>query len=167
VPAAIMSIAGANLFTKNVYVEYFHRNASSDAQVKIAKVASVVVNAGALVFVLAFPAQYAINLQLLGGVLILQTFPAITFGLWKRIFHHVALLSGWIVSLVVGWILLAHGNFRSPTYPLAAFGQVHEVYIGLLSLTANLAVTAVLTLTLDAVGVARGRDGSIEGDYIG
>ena len=167
VPAAIMSIAAANLFTKNVYVEYFDRNASSDAQVTIAKVASVVVNAGALAFVLAFPAQYAINLQLLGGVLILQTFPAITFGLWKRIFHHAALLSGWIVSLVVAWILLAHGNFRSPTYPLAAFGQIHDVYIGLISLTVNLAVTAVLTLTLDAGGVRRGPDGSIDRDYVG
>ena len=101
VPAAIMSIAAPNLFARNIYVEYLKKDASSHAQGVVARYASVAVNVCALVFVLGFPKQCAINLQLLGGVLILQTFPAIVFGLWKRLFHHQALLAGWAVSLAI------------------------------------------------------------------
>lgn len=113
VPAAIMSIAAANLFTRNLYLEYVKKDASARLQGSVAKYASIAVNACALVLVLKLPMQYAINLQLMGGVLVLQTLPAIVFGLWKRLFHHQALLAGWAMSLVVGCILLMRLNLQS------------------------------------------------------
>ena len=52
VPAAIMSIAAANLFTRNIYREYFARNASPKHEAQVAKIVSLVVKFGALLFVL-------------------------------------------------------------------------------------------------------------------
>ena len=66
VPAAIMSIACANLFTRNLYKEYWRPNCSEADEAKMAKIVSLVVKIGAVVFILAIPQAYAIQLQLLG-----------------------------------------------------------------------------------------------------
>ena len=42
----------------------------------MAKLVSLVVKVGALAFLLLLPTQFAIDLQLLGGVWMLQTLPA-------------------------------------------------------------------------------------------
>ncbi len=81
VPAAIMSIAAANLWTRNIYKAFINRDATHAQEAKQSKVASLLVKFGALVFVLALSKSFAINLQLLGGVWILQTLPAIVIGL--------------------------------------------------------------------------------------
>ena len=81
VPAAIMSIAAANLWTRNIYRAFLNRDATPQQEATQSKVVSLVVKFGALVFVLAFSKQFAINLQLLGGVWILQTLLAIVGGL--------------------------------------------------------------------------------------
>src|SRR5436305_5162938 len=73
VPAAIMSIACANLFTRNIYREYCRPNCTAAQESRVAKIVSLVVKLGALVFVIALPAPYAIELHLLGGILISQT----------------------------------------------------------------------------------------------
>jgi SSS family solute:Na+ symporter len=95
VPAAIMAIAAANLFTRNIYMEYFKPNASPREQTRVSQTASLIVKAGALFFVLELSSTFAINLQLLGGIWIVQTFPAIVVGLYTRWFHRWALLIGW------------------------------------------------------------------------
>lgn len=77
VPAAIMSIAAAILFTRTVYVGYLRPGATAAEEARVSKIASLLVKAGALVFVLGFDTQNSINLQLLGGVWILQTFPSV------------------------------------------------------------------------------------------
>ena len=46
--------------------------------------------------------QNAINFQLLGGIWILQTLPAIVLGLYTRWLHRWALLAGWAVGMVYG-----------------------------------------------------------------
>ena len=75
VPAAIMSIAAANTFTRNIYKEWINKDATVQQEAKVSKIASLVVKAFALVFVLTMDKQNAINLQLLGGIWILQTLP--------------------------------------------------------------------------------------------
>ncbi len=67
VPAAIMSIAASNLFTRNVYTEFLRPDASPAEQTRVARIVSLLVKVGALVFVLAFDKTLSINLQLLGG----------------------------------------------------------------------------------------------------
>src|SRR6202042_190351 len=105
VPAAIMSIAAANLFTRNIYREFFARGASPAHETRVAQAVSLVVKAGALVFVLALSKTFSINLQLLGGVWILQTFPSIVAGLYTRWFHRWALLAGWAAAMIYGTIV--------------------------------------------------------------
>ena len=57
----------------------------------MAKIVSMVVKLGALGFVLFLDNSVALNLQLLGGLWILQTFPAVVFGLFTRWFSGPAL----------------------------------------------------------------------------
>ncbi|MGI4830842.1 MAG: sodium:solute symporter family protein, partial [Janthinobacterium lividum] len=166
VPAAIMSIAAANLFTRNLYLEYLDNQASPRTQGMVAKYASVAVNACALILVLLLPVQYAINLQLLGGVLILQTLPSIVFGLWKRLFHHYALLAGWVMSLSLAAFLLARLEFQSSAYPFSFRGQTIPIYVGLVALILNLLVSSLGTLVADALHQSRGEDGTFPADYM-
>ena len=93
VPAAIMSIAAANTFTRNIYKEWLKPDATVAQEARVSKLASLVVKLFALVFVLLLDKQNAINFQLLGGIWILQTFPTIVLGLYTRWMHRWALLA--------------------------------------------------------------------------
>ena len=95
VPAAIMSIAAANTFSRNIYKEWLNPAATPAQEAKVSKLMSLLVKAFALVFVLTLDKQNAINFQLLGGIWILQTFPAVVFSLFTRWFHRYGLLVGW------------------------------------------------------------------------
>ena len=68
VPAAIMSIAAANTFTRNIYKAWLKPNATVQQEAQVSKVTSLVVKAFALVFVLTLDKQNAINFQLLSGI---------------------------------------------------------------------------------------------------
>jgi SSS family solute:Na+ symporter len=170
VPAAIMSIAAANLWTRNIYKAFINRNATHAQEATQAKIVSLVVKFGALVFVLALSNSYAINLQLLGGVWILQTLPAIVGGLYTRWFHRWALFAGWAAGMAWGtW--LAYG-VKSPTQdhfggPLVnlPWSDTTKVYIALLAFALNLIVAVVLTVVLRAAGVADGVDRTRPSDY--
>ncbi len=164
VPAAIMSIAAANLFTRNVYKEYFRRNISDREESTVAKIVSLIVKIGALAFVIGLPTQYAINLQLLGGVWILQTLPAIMIGLYTRWFHRWALIIGWLVGMVTGTYMAASQAF-SPVYPLSIGGLSFTAYAGMFAVIANLIVSAGLTLVFNALGDTRGEDETTSADY--
>ena len=96
VPAAIMAIAAANLFTRNIFKEFFKPDASPALETRMSQWASLVVKFGALVFAVELPHTFSINLQLLGGVWILQIFPMLVAGLYTRWFHRWALLTGWV-----------------------------------------------------------------------
>ncbi|HVA44718.1 MAG TPA: hypothetical protein VNF50_14645, partial [Acidimicrobiales bacterium] len=161
VPAAIMSIAAANLFTRNIYREFFRRAATPTEEARVSKLVSLVVKFGALAFVLGMNTQNAINLQLLGGIWILQTFPAIAIGLFTRWMHRWALLVGWAAGMIYG-TYTAYGvatptvhHFAGSLAKIPGLGQTG--YIALTALVLNLAVSVVLTIGLRLV--ARRTDG--------
>jgi SSS family solute:Na+ symporter len=170
VPAAIMSIAAANLFTRNIYRELLRRRATPAEQARVSKLVSLVVKFGALAFVLGLNTQDAINLQLLGGVWILQTFPAVAFGLFTRWLHRWALLAGWLAGMVYG-SYIAYGthtakisHFASPT---AVAPLLHQnVYIGVTALVINLVIAVVGTLLLRLVAHSAGADETVAHDYV-
>src|SRR3954468_24703129 len=109
-PAAVMSIGAANLFTRNVWKSYVDPDISHAGEAGVAKIASLVVKLGALPFILFLPTQYALDLQLLGGLWILQIFPSLVFGLFFGWFRAPALLAGWAVGLVGGsWLAFSDG----------------------------------------------------------
>ena len=164
VPASIMSIAAANLFTRNVWRQYIRPDISDREESQAAKLVSLIVKAGALFFIVFLPTQYAINLQLLGGVWIIQTLPAIVVGLYSRWLHRWALVAGWAVGMLVGTGMAVSQNFAS-VYPLALGGLLIPGYAALWSVILNFVVAIVGTLALNAAAVTSGRDETAETDY--
>ena len=123
----------------------------------MAKLVSLVVKFGALVFIVVIPLQFAINLQLLGGVWIIQTLPAVIIGLYTRWFHEKALFCGWLVGIVAGTWLAALQGF-TPITPIAIAGYSLPSYTALATLVLNFAVAIVLTPVFNVVAGARGID---------
>jgi len=170
VPAAIMSIAAANTFTRNVYKEWIRPHATHAEEAKVSKLMSLLVKAFALIFVLTLDKQNAINFQLLGGVWILQTFPAIVFSLYTRWFHKWALLAGWAVSMVYGtW---AAYDVVNPTTGKHFGGSLAEIpglgemgYIAMTAFVVNLVIAVGLSAALNASRVPNGSDETTPGDY--
>ncbi len=147
VPAAVMSIGAANLFTRNFWKPYVDPQVTPAGEAKVAKVISLVVKLGALVFILFLPTKFALDLQLLGGVWILQTFPAVVFGLFIAWFDARALLLGWAAGIVSGsWLAYADGI--KPVHTLVFAGDSYTIYTGLLALALNIAVAVLLQLAL-------------------
>ena len=182
VPAAIMSIAAANLWTRNIYKEYLKRDASPQQEARQAKLASLVVKFGAVLFVLAIDPQFSIDLQLIGGVIILQTLPAVAIALYTRWLHRWALVAGWVVGMGYGLYLLwlipnpasgkAHFGGSALTldkltlfgwHPFA--GSPVQIYVGFVALVLNLVVAVLVTLALRAGHVGDGEDATHPADY--
>ncbi|MER5969536.1 sodium:solute symporter [Streptomyces sp. NPDC002055] len=150
VPAAVMSIAAATSFVRNVYVEYFHPTATPKRQVRIAKAVSLTAKAGAVAFVFGLRDQDAVNLQLLGGVWILQIFPAVAIGLYTARLRPRALLAGWAAGMVCGTVLVIRHGF-SPVVPLG-LPRSPAVYAGLAALLLNLALAVACTAAAEVIG---------------
>jgi solute:Na+ symporter, SSS family len=163
VPAAIMSIASANLFTRNVYREFFNAAVTDRQEAQMAKWVSLIVKLGALVFILFVPLQYAIQFQLLGGIWIIQTLPAVVIGAYTRWFNDWALLIGWLVGTLAGTWMAAAVNFGA-IYPLALGGWTFPGYTALYTVILNLAVAFVLTPLFNAVA-KRSSDQTVAADY--
>ncbi len=161
VPAAIMSIAAANLFTRNIYKAYFVKDATPQQEGRVAKIVSLIVKLGALIFVVGIPVTFSLYLQTLGGIWILQTVPMIVGGLYTRWFHRTALLIGWLVGMVLGTLMEYSVGFASSFFPLGT----NLGYAGAWAIIANLIVVVVLTLVFNAAKVSNGTDATKPGDY--
>jgi SSS family solute:Na+ symporter len=158
VPAAIMSIAAANLFSRNIYKEYLKRDATPRQEATASKIASLVVKVGAVACILFLDPQFAIDLQLIGGVLILQTLPSIAIGLYTRWFHPWALASGLVAGLAVGIAMLyqipnpntGKLHFGGSAYKFSEIGLDSEkqIYVGFVAVIVNLLVAIVVTAVL-------------------
>ncbi|MDQ0618945.1 monocarboxylate uptake permease MctP [Arthrobacter globiformis] len=170
VPAAIMSIAAANMFTRNIYRDFLRPDVDPKTEAKVSKIVSLVVKFGALVFVIAMDQSAAINMQLLGGIWILQTFPAVVAGLYTRWFDRWALLVGWAVGIGFGTASaynvinpVTHAHFGGSIASLP--GTDFTVYIAVSAFVLNLLVAVVLTLVLRALKVPQGEDKTRRSDY--
>jgi SSS family solute:Na+ symporter len=176
VPAAIMSIAAANLFTRNVYREYLKRDATPAQEAQVSKITSLVVKLGALLFILFLDPQFSIDLQLIGGVIILQTLPAVAIGLYTRWFHRGALIAGWAAGMIAGfWMLYITPNpatkrehFGGSAFALShlGFDTKVTVYTGFLAVLLNLVVAILVTLVLRATKTPDGPDATTGDDYL-
>ena len=126
----------------------------------LAKLMSLIVKLGALLVILFVPTKFAIDFQLLGGVWMIQCFPAIIFGLYTRWFSGWALLGGWAVGMVVGTYL---------AWTPGAWVPVHSVfdwfvaYNGLIAVTLNVAVSTLVSLAVRS----NAPDATIPDDYLG
>jgi SSS family solute:Na+ symporter len=171
VPAAIMSIAAANLFTRNIYKEFFRPDATHAQEAKVSKLVSLLVKVGALAFVLTLDKTLAINFQLLGGIWMVQTFPAIVFGLFTRWFHRWALLAGWAVSMIYGTVEAyrvinpaTKGHFGGSSAPIPLLDG-RNGYIAVTAFVINVVITVALTVVLRALKAPAGNDVTEPEDY--
>jgi SSS family solute:Na+ symporter len=151
VPAAIMSIAAANLYTRNIHREFINRNPTDKQEARMAKLVSLIVKLGALVFILSLPTQYAIQLQLLGGIWIIQTAPTVIAGVYTRWFNEWALLIGWLVGTVAGTWMAVSVNFGA-AYTLTLGGYSFPGYTAFYTVLLNLVLAIVLTPVFNAMG---------------
>jgi solute:Na+ symporter, SSS family len=183
VPAAIMSIAAANLWTRNIYKEFLRRDATPRDEARQAKLASLVVKIGAVLFIVGIDPQFSVDLQLIGGVIVLQTLPAVAIALYTRWFHRWALLAGWAVGLIWGMIILygipnpavaGKSHFGGSALALGKLslfgwhpfgGSTVQIYVGVVALIGNLVVAVVVTLLLRAGRTAEGVDHTRGDDY--
>ncbi len=166
VPAAIMSIAAANLYTRNIHREFINRQPSDRQEAQMAKWVSLIVKFGALVFILFVPTQYAIQLQLLGGIWIIQTLPAVLLGAYTRWFNSWALLTGWAAGTVAG-TLMAIASQLKPIYPLHLGDFALPGYTALYTVVLNLALTMALTPMFNRLGAPRSAlDATTAADYL-
>jgi SSS family solute:Na+ symporter len=166
VPAAIMSIAAANLYTRNIHREFINHNPTDKQESQMAKWVSLIVKLGALAFIIFVPTQFAIQLQLLGGIWIIQTLPAVLLGAYTRWFNPWALLIGWAAGTFVGTWMAAHVGLK-PTFPLEIAGYTFPGYTAFYTLILNLLLAVVLTPIFDARGAreaVRG-DETLAADY--
>ncbi|MFC4587788.1 monocarboxylate uptake permease MctP [Sphaerisporangium corydalis] len=175
VPAAIMSIAAANLFTRNIYKEYIKRDATDAQEAAVSKIASLVVKIGAVLVILLIDPQFSIDLQLIGGVIILQTLPAVALGLYTRWFHRAGLIAGWTAGMAAGVLMLYnvanpatnHAHFGGSAFSLAKLGLDTKmtIYAGFLALAVNLVVAVAGTLIARAGKLTDGTDATRPADY--
>jgi SSS family solute:Na+ symporter len=166
VPAAIMSIAAANLYTRNIHREFINRNPTDKQEAQMAKWASLIVKVGALVFILYVPTKYAIQLQLLGGIWIIQTLPAVMFGVYTRWFNSWALLIGWAVGTYAGTSMAIAANLAA-AYPLAIGSYTFPGYTAFYTLVLNLVIAVVLTPIINRLGSTKPADDTVAADYVG
>jgi solute:Na+ symporter, SSS family len=175
VPAAIMSIAASHLWTRNIYKTYLRPDATQEQETKQAKIASLVVKFGAIALIVLINPQYSLDLQLIGGVIILQTLPMVAIALYTRWFHIGGLIAGWVVGS--WWGLRMLYSIPNPTTGAQHFGgtalelnklsilhwnpfptSTVQIYPGFVALVGNLAVATVVTIALRQMQVDNGTD---------
>jgi SSS family solute:Na+ symporter len=167
-----MSIAAANLFTRNVYKEYFRPNCSEREESQTAKITSFLLKFGALLFIIFVPTQNIISFQLLGGVWIIQTLPPVFLGLYTHWFNRWALLIGWAGGMISGTLMafsaIIAGIPGAPllqTYTFTIGGGAIPIYAAFAALILNLVLSIVLTPIFEAIGLRSGKDVTTPADY--
>ncbi len=149
VPAAVMSIAAANLFSRNIWREYVHPAMSRREEATVSKVVSLLVKVGALVFVLVLPTTDIINYQTAGGVWMINALPALVVALYVKRLHMWAMVAGWVAGMGVGTYALVQEKFLSSLHD---FGFGGKIYIGFAAIIVNLVVVGAGSLVAAAVG---------------
>jgi SSS family solute:Na+ symporter len=148
VPSAIMSIACANIVSRTIYRGFIDPNATDAQESSVAKIASLVVKVGALVFIILVPVPYALQFQLLGGLWMIQVLPSVILGLYFRMLSGWALLAGWAVGSSLGTWMASTTSFKAAVFTLSFAGVSVPSYIALWALAANIIVSVALSIVL-------------------
>lgn len=172
VPAAIMAIAAANTFARDIYKPYLRPRASDREEGLVSQIVSVVLKLGAVGVIVGLKLTFALELQLIGGVVIIQILPSVVLGLYTRWYHRWALVAGWIagmgLSVYMLWVTpsktAAHFGSASFAFSTWGFNTKMTIWTGIVGVVANLVVATALTPLL--ARLPRGRDETSPGDYV-
>jgi SSS family solute:Na+ symporter len=180
IPAAIMSISAANAFTRGIWMDFIRPRASAKEEHRVSQWVSLFMKFGGAAVVLILPVQFSTDFQSIGGVIVLQTLPAVFFGLLTAWFHRGALIAGMLVGLSYGMYMLyntpqystdlksiVRPHFGGSLWPVAKWGieSKAQVYIGLAAVVVNLVVVVIGTAILRLLRVPAGMDHTQPQDY--
>jgi SSS family solute:Na+ symporter len=171
VPAAIMGISAANTFARDIYKPYFRPRASDREEGLVSQIVSVILKLGAVAVIVALKVSFAIEFQLIGGVIVIEILPPVVLGLYTRWFHRWALAAGWLVGMGLSIYMLyvtpgkTTSHFGSASFALSTWGLNTKmtIWTGIIGVAANLVVAAVLTPLF--ARLPRGRDETSAADY--
>lgn len=172
VPAAIMAISAANTFARDIYRPYFRQRASEREEGLVSQIVSVILKLGAVGVIVGLKLTFALELQLIGGVVVIQILPSVVLGLYTRWYHRWALVVGWIAGMGLSVYMLyitpgkttAHFGSASFAFSSWGFNTKLTIWTGIVGVIANLVVATVLTPLL--ARLPRGRDETSPGDYV-
>ena len=148
VPSAIMSIACANIVSRTIYRGFLAPHATGAQESAVAKIASLVVKVGALIFIVFVPVPYALQFQLLGGLWMIQVLPSVILGLYLRMLNGWALLAGWAAGTAVGTWMASTTSFKAAVFTVSLSGVSFPGYIAIWALAVNVVVSVALSVTL-------------------
>jgi len=131
----------------------------------VSKILSLIVKGGALAFILAIPSTDVINFQLAGGVIMIQTLPAVLMGLFWSWLDRWALIAGWAVGMGTGIFWLSEEKFAKTSHIFNPLGSKYAMYIGLVSIVLNVVVVIAGTALAHAIGVHRRAERLTEVDF--
>lgn len=140
VPASIMAIASSNLMV-NILRELKLSNPSNET--KLAKWFSFLFKLIPLMFVFLVPPTFAIALQLIGGIIILQTLPSIFLGLFIKNLNKESLLVGLLAGIVVGIYELEAVNHFGLIQNVLMPTSFGPIFIGVVALGVNLFIVSI------------------------
>jgi SSS family solute:Na+ symporter len=148
VPASIMAIAQANLLTRNVLKPYM-KSMTPKLEARLSKYFSIMFKFIALAFIFVVQATYSLQLQLVGGIIILQTLPSIFLALYSNRLNKWAVGAGWLAGQLTGLGLLIDANFvvshgTSITTVFFKFSTpLGFFYAGMVGILVNLLIVAI------------------------
>jgi solute:Na+ symporter, SSS family len=162
VPAAIMAIAAANTFARDIYRPYIRPSGSYREEVSqyvtmeeglVSQIVSVLLKLGAVAVIVTLKLSFAVEFQLIGGVIVIQILPAVVLGLYTGWFHRWALVAGWVVGMGLSVYMLyvtksaTANHFGSASFALSTWGLHTKatIWTGIVGVAANLVVATVLT----------------------
>jgi solute:Na+ symporter, SSS family len=164
VPAAIMAIASANIFTRDIWTQFVH-SPGHHTEMMAAKLFALLMVIGAVLFILYMPTTYAVQFQLLGGMWIIQTFPSVAFSVFTRFFNGWALLIGWAVGILTATWLAYLNHFTVSVWPFHVLGYTLPSYIAFATVLLNALVAVVLSPVINAIASDRKADQTAVADY--
>jgi SSS family solute:Na+ symporter len=165
VPAAIMSMASANLFIRNVIKPYKKTPMDPKRETLYAKIVTIIFIFIAVLFTLAVNDTYAIQLQLLAGGIILETLPALFLGLyWPKLNKH-SMMIGWAVGISLDVYLELEANhfgkFGTSFYKFGVLnGTAVLIFVGLFSLMVNVIISVIGTYVTKSMGITNSKEES-------
>ncbi len=131
VPASIMAIASANLFTKNIYQNLIDPGISDKSQELMSKVSVAFIIALALLLSVIINPILIIKLQLIGGIIILQLFPVVFMPLFtnriSKIPASIALAGGLFTILYL--LYVTHLNIIYDKIYIGLIGVAVEIIL--------------------------------------
>ncbi len=141
VPASVMAIAAANLFTRNVYKEIVKDKVNASRETHVSKIASLFVKFGGVAFIVFASSKYVVNFQLAGGVWIVQILPLVVLPIFFTWVDTKSAVVGWGAGMAWGTYILISDHFNSSLHSLDLFGHHLVMYTAIPALAINLVIT--------------------------